>query len=160
RELHGVAKCGATARDDADLVDGVGILAVGGDEGVADFVIGDPTFFFFAEAATFALGTGKDLLDGFFEVALLNFFALAASGQKSSFVDSVCEVGAGKAGSGLCDSAEVHFPGERFAANVNLQDRLASINVRRINDDLAIETARAQQRAVENIRTIRCGKDD
>ena len=41
RQLHGVAERGASARNDADLVDRIGMLAVRSNQRVADFVIGD-----------------------------------------------------------------------------------------------------------------------
>ena len=42
---------------------------------------------------------------------------------------------------------------------MNLQDGLPAAHVRQIDGHLAIETARAQQRRVQDIRTV-CGRDD
>ena len=62
--MHRVTKRGAPARNDADFVDRVGVLAVSRDERMADFVIGHTPFFLFAQAAALPLGPGNDLFDG------------------------------------------------------------------------------------------------
>ena len=70
RELERIAEGRAAPRDDADLAHGVGMLAVGGHQGVADLVIGNPPFLLFDQPAALALGAGDDLLDRVFDVVL------------------------------------------------------------------------------------------
>jgi len=90
--LHRVTKGGATARDDADFVDGIRALAVGSHQSVAGFVVSDAALFFFAEAAALAFGSGNDLFDGIFEIFLADHPAVTASGEKGGFVDGVGQV--------------------------------------------------------------------
>ena len=53
-----------------------------------------------------------------------------------------------------------HVLGERELAHVDLEDLLAAAHVGQRHDDLAVEAARAQQRRVEHVRTVRRGDDD
>src|SRR5205823_10423064 len=103
------------ARDDADLVDGVGAFAVGSNEGVADLVIRHAALFLFAQTPAFALGTSNDFFDGVFQILLLNILSVAASGKQGGLVDGIGEVSAGEAGSGLRDAAQIHSARERVA---------------------------------------------
>ena len=49
---------------------------------------------------------------------------------------------------------------ERLALGVDLEDRHAALHVRAVEDDLAVEAARAQQRRVEDVRAVGGGDDD
>ena len=91
----------AAARNDADLVDRIGVLAVGGDQGVADFVIGHTPLLFLGQTAALAFRTGHDFLDGVFQVALDDLRCHAAGGQQRGFVHRVGQVRARKARRGL-----------------------------------------------------------
>ena len=92
RQLHGVAEGGAPARDDADLVHRVAVFAMGGNEGMADFVIGHAAFFLFVQAAAFAFGTGHDLFHGLIQIMLADLVATPAGGEQRGFVDGIGEV--------------------------------------------------------------------
>ena len=65
-----IAQGGAAAGHDADLVHRVGMLAVGGDQGMAHFVIGHAAFALLVQAAALAFRAGHDLLDRLFQVLL------------------------------------------------------------------------------------------
>ena len=58
------------------------------------------------------------------------------------------------------DDAEVDVGGERLALGVHLEHGLAADDVRRPDRDLAVEAAGAQQRRVEDVRTVRGGDQD
>jgi len=49
---------------------------------------------------------------------------------------------------------------ERLAAGVDLEDLRPALAVRPIDDDLAVEAARAQQRRVEDVRPVGCCDQD
>ena len=65
-----------------------------------------------------------------------------------------------KPGRHLADDVEVDGLVERLALGVHFEDRLAPVDVRRWQDDLAIEAARPQQRRVEHVGAVRGGDDD
>ena len=73
RQLQRVSERRPAAGDDADLVDGVGVFAVGGDERMAHFVIGDAALLLGLEPAALALRPGDDFFDRVFEVLLRDF---------------------------------------------------------------------------------------
>ena len=43
---------------------------------------------------------------------------------------------------------------------MDLEDRFAVVHVGEIEDDAAVEAARAEERRIKNVRAVRCGKDD
>src|SRR5205085_2506881 len=67
-QLHRIAESGASAGNDADFVDRIGVLAVSGDKRMTDFVIGDAALLVFTQAPALAFGAGHDFFDGVFEV--------------------------------------------------------------------------------------------
>ena len=67
REVDGDTE-GHAAGDDGDLVEGVGVLAQRGDEGVAGLVVSGGALLFVGEEHGFALGAHHDLVFGYFEV--------------------------------------------------------------------------------------------
>ena len=160
-QLHGVAQRRPAVRNDADLVQHVGVLAVGGHQGVARFVIGDAAFFFSPEPPALAFRAGHHFLHRIFQVLLRD-------------APSPCRRAASSAASlmTLARSAPEN-PGVSWAilrrstsrasglpAACNLQDRLAAVHVRRIDHHLAVETARPKQRPVEHLGPIRRRQHD
>ena len=55
---------------------------------------------------------------------------------------------------------EVDLLRERLAARVHLEDALAALAVGPVDDDLAVEAARAQQRRVEDVGPVGGGDQD
>jgi hypothetical protein len=159
-QLHRVAQGSAATRDDADFVNRVSAFAVSGDKRMADFVVGDTPFFFFAEATALPLGPGNDFFDGIFEIFLADFFGVTAGGEERCFVESVGQIRAGKAGCGLSDATQINAAFKSFAANMDFKNGLAAVNVWSIDENLTIETAGPQESAIENIRPIGGSKND
>ncbi len=86
--------------------------------------------------------------------------AALAGGQQRRLVDQVGEVGAGEAGGLAGERVEVDLLRERLAAGVDLEDLLAPLAVRAVDDDLAVEAAGPQQRRVEDVRAVGGGDQD
>src|SRR5690606_4148796 len=63
-------------------------------------------------------------------------------------------------GRALRDLVEVDARRELDPACVDPQDRLAARTVRSVDHDLAVEPARAEERRVQDLRTVRRGHDD
>ena len=82
-----------------------------------------------------------------------------AGGQQRRLVDEVREVGAGEAGRLAGEVVEVDVLRERLAARVHLEDLGAALAVGAVDDDLAVEAARAQQRGVEDVGPVG-GRDE
>ena len=82
-------------------------------------------------------------------------------GEQRGLVDEVRQVGAGEARRAAREHLEVDVVGERLAPRVDLQDAEAALEVGAVDDDLAVEAARAQQRRVEDVGAVgRRDEDD
>ena len=87
-------------------------------------------------------------------------FLLRRAGEDRGLVDEVGEVGAGEARRLARDALDVDALVERLALGVDLEDRDAALHVRAVEDDLAVEAARAQERRVEDVGAVGGGDDD
>ena len=77
----------------------------------------------------------------------------AAGRQQGRLVERVGQIGPGKAGRGLGDLAQIDVRRPaRLSRAVDLQDRLAAVEVGRVDDHLPVEAAGPQQGPVEDLR--------
>ena len=116
--------------------------------------------FFFAHRHRTALGTHQDLVAGTVEVVHADFLLAATRGKQRRFVGQVGQVRTGEARGTARDHHRLDIVGQRQLAHVHLEDLLAALDVRQADYDLAIETARAQQRRIQHVRTVGGGDDD
>ena len=79
---------------------------------------------------------------------------VGAGGEQGGLVEHVGEVGAAEARRAPADRLQVDARGDRLAARVHLQDLGAALEVGRLDADLPVEAARAQQRRVEHVGTV------
>src|SRR5204862_4827389 len=84
-----------------------------------------------------------DALEGAVEVLLDDDAVAAATGSDCRLVADVRELGAGEARRLARDGAEARLRVDRLAARVHSEDRLAAGEVRRRNEQLPAEAARA-----------------
>ena len=85
---------------------------------------------------------------------------VAPSGQQGRLVEHVREVGTGEAGRAPGDGEQVDVVGHGLALRVHLEDPVPTEHVRRLDGDLPVETARAKQGRVEDVRTVRRRDED
>ena len=122
-------------------------------------VVGDDLAFFLADHAAAALRPRDDAVDGLVELWHRDLLLAAAGGQDRGLVDEVREVGAGEAGRLLGDHFQVHSRVQWLALRVHFQDRLAALDVRPVEHDLAVEAAGPKERRVQDVGPVR-GRDD
>jgi hypothetical protein len=158
-EVDGDAE-GHAARDDGDLVERVGVLTKGGDEGVTGLVIGSDTLLFIGKEHGLALGTHHHLVLGDFEVVHVDRFAIEAGGGKGGLVDHVGQVGSTEARGSASEDVEVYVFGHGDFLGVDLEDLFAATDVGTIDDDAAIEAAGAEERRVEDVGAVGGGDED
>src|SRR5688572_622307 len=126
---------------------------------VAGLVPGNKALFGIVHHAA-AFAAPQDLVARLIDVGHLDLLLVAASGQQRGFVEQIRQLSAGKARRAARDHGEVDIVGESNLAGVNAQDLLAADDVGKIDVNLAVKAARAQQRGVQYVRTIRRGDDD
>ena len=113
-------------------------------------VVGDPAAVLLG-LYDLALGAEHDLLDRVGEVGVGHLFMLAPRRQQRRLVGDVGEVGPDHAGRCLRQPSEIDVVGKRHRARVDLEDLLAADLVGRHDSDAAVEPARPQQGAVEDL---------
>ena len=130
------------------------------DDRVAHLVIGGDLALLVAHHAGLLLRARDHPHDPFLELDLGDLALAVARGEQRRLVDEVREIGAGEARSLSGQSVDVDLPRERLAARVDLEDLLAAEPVGAVDDDLAVEASRAQQRRVEDVRPVGGGDQD
>ena len=102
----------------------------------------------------------QDLVLGELEVEHADDLLVVASGVERRFVHQVGQVRAGEAGRAAREHVDVDVVGERDLLGVDREDALASLDVRTVDDDAAVEASGPQQRRVEDVRPVRRGDED
>ena len=129
------------------------------DQRVAGFVPGGVALLFIGHRQAAAFAAPADFIAGFLQLRHADGFFVHASGQQRRLVEKVGQLGAGITGCASRDDAQVRGRFQLHILGVNLENGLATSNVRQIDGDLAVETTRPQQCRIEHIRPV-CGRDD
>ncbi len=138
----------------------VGVLEVVPDDRVTHLVVGRDQSLLLAHHARLLLGAGDHAHDPLLQL-ILGDLALALAGrQQCRLVDEVGQVGAGEPGGLARQLIGVDLLRQRLAARVDVEDLRPPLAVGAVDDDLAIEAPRAQQRRVENVGTVGGGDQD
>lgn len=106
------------------------------------------------------LRTRHDAVDGLVEHLVVDQLQVAARREERRFVQHVRQVGTGEAGRTTGNGAEVDVLCDRLALLVHLENLETALHVRPVDRDLPVETARSQQRRVEDVRSVRGGDQD
>ncbi len=80
--------------------------------------------------------------------------------EQRRLVDEVGEVCARESGGLACESADVDVVVVWLALGMHLEDLLPTLDVGAIDNDLTVEPARAEQRRVEDVRSVGRSNDD
>ena len=145
----------AAAGDHADLLQGGGVADGVGDDRVAGLVDGDPPQLVVAEDVALARRPGQHAVDRLLELGLLDQVLARAHGQQRRLVDDVGEVGPGEARRLVGEGHEIGVRRHRRLGGVQREDLGPPVHVGHVDDDLAVEASRAQQRAVEDVGSVR-----
>ena len=148
------------ARDDRDLVDGVGAGEELRDQRVAGLVVGGVPLLLEADDHAAALGAHHHLVLRDLEVEHLDLLVVVARGEQRRLVHEVLEVGAGEAGRAAREELDVDVVAERDAPRVHLEDAFAALHVGARHDHAAVEAAGAQQRGIEHVGAVGRGDQD
>ena len=146
--------------DDRHLVDGhVAVVQDGLDERVACLVVGGELLLVVVHQAALAR-LELHLLAGVLDIGGVHLLAVPARGEERGLAEEVCELGAGKPERAAGNDAQVDVVGKRDLARMHAEDLLAPDHVGKVHVDLAVEAARAKERAVEDIRAVGRRYDD
>jgi hypothetical protein len=134
--------------------------AFGSDDGVAAFVVGDAQLLLGRHDVALALQAHGATLDRLVEVGHEDRFLVHPRRQQCRLVDDVRQVGADGSRRQASHMPQIDVVAELHMPHVDLEDRVAAVNVRAIDDHRAIEPAGTQQRRVQRLRTVCCRHDD
>ena len=130
-----------------------------GHQGVTALVVGEDPLLLRRDHA--ALLEPRDhAVHPLLEVVLIEHVGVAPAGGDRRLVADAREVGAGQARRVLCDDPEIDTGRERLAAGVHGEDVAPALQVGGLDQDLAVEAARAQERGIEVSETVRGAHHD
>ena len=130
------------------------------DQRVAALVVGDDPLLLVGHDPGLALGAGQHPVDGALHGRHRDVAAAAAGREQRRLVHEVGEVGAGEAGRAAGQHVEADVVGQRLALGVDVEDRLAALEVGLVDHDLAVEAPGPQQRRVEDVGPVGGGDED
>ena len=160
RKLQRVAQRLAAA-DDRDLVNRIGVLQDVAHQGVTALVVGNRGALGFGHHTTLALRSGNHALHRFLDLVHRDHGTMAAGSQQRRLVEQVCQIGAGKANGHLGELLKLHVLVHRLVLGMHAQDLLAALHIRTVNRNLTVKTTGAQQRRIQDVRTVgRSDQDD
>ena len=159
RKAHGHAQCAAT-RNDGHLVNRVALGQQLADQRVARLVVRGIDALALRHDHAFALGAHQNLVLRLLEVLHLDHARRPARRHQRRFIAKVRQIGTGHAGRPARDDVRADVLAQRHLAHVDVEDLLASTNIGQRHIDLAVETARAQQRRVQYVRPVGRGDHD
>ena len=156
---HSRAKRLAT-RDDSDLVQRVTLVEQHVDDRVAGLVPGGDFFVLVGHREAAAFAAPAYLVAGLLQLSHADGFFVRTGRQQRRLVEQVGQLGTGKTGCTPGDHAQIGRLGEFHLLGVNLENLLAATDVRQVDRELAVESARAQQCRIEHVRPVGRGDDD
>ncbi len=146
--------------DDGNLMHRIGVGHQASDQGMPGFMIGSYLLFFAAHQSAFPLRPGNDPVDRFLQFQKADLLLPSPGCQNGGLVYQVGEISTAEAGGLPGNDPQIDCGIQRFAPGMNLQYRLASVDVRLVQDDTAVKPPRAQERRVQNVRPVGGRKDD
>ncbi len=158
-QVHGHAQR-AAARNDRHLVDRVVLGHDATDDRMASLVVGGELLLVVAHRHRTALGAHHDLVARLVEVVHADVLRVLAGGKQRRLIDQVGQVGTAEARGTARDGHRHDVIRQRHLAHVHAQDLLAATHVRQPDHDLAVESARTQQRGIQHVGTVGRRDDD
>ena len=122
-------------------------------------MVGNNPAFFLAEDTVLFLFSHKNHFYCFQKILLGNSFSSVLDCQDRRLVDHICQIGTYRAGRGKSDRFQIHTLVQKNVFRMNLQNLNTSLQIRTLHNDPPVETARTQQRRIQNFRTVGSGKD-
>ena len=150
----------ATTGEDGHLVHAVNVLERPCGQGVSTLVVGRDLLLLLGDDLGGTAWSTNHAVGGFFQCIASDDVAVHAGGQQRGLIQHVLQVCAGHASGALGQRLQIHICGQRLALGVHAQDLLTAGQIRVAHGDLTVKTARAQQRRVQDVRTVGRGHED
>ena len=160
RGLLGVAQCRDAAGNDRYLGHRIGARHQLRHQSVARLMIGDGFLFLRTHDPAFFLQAGDDSFDRLVEIGHLDGFFALPRGQQRRLVDDVGQIGADK--SRRLGGQQLRSTSAESLIFLAWSWRIFSpaLDIRPVDQHLAVEPSRTQQRRIENLRPVGRRHDD
>ena len=154
RQRHGKAACAGGTRDDGYMVHRV----LRGQDVEADRVTGlvvrGQALVVLVDDVALLLHAHYDLEQRLLDLLLRDQLLVAACRKQRCLIEQVFEVCTGETGGCLGDLGELDIRVELLVAGMYLEDSLTALDIRCADIDLTVETARTEQRVIQNILAV------
>src|SRR3989344_1236478 len=154
RKLQGIPARAAAAYD-RNLLHRIGVLQACGHQRMTGLVVRGDLLFFVRDDAALAFGAEDHFLDRIEELLLADRFFVLPGRRDRRLVHKIRKVRSGEARGANRDAAQVDACVELLAARVDREDRLAVVDVGKVEDHAPVEAAGAEERRIENIGPVR-----
>ena len=127
---------------------------------VTGLVEGCDKLFLSADNAALPFRSSDDAVDGFLQMDHLYGGLVLTSRQNRALIEQVFEIGSSESRCLFGQREQIDILVQGLTACVDFQDRLSTFDVGPVEDDLPVESARPQQRRVEDVWTVRGSEND
>ena len=152
--------CRLSARNNADFVHAVAVLHKFGNDCVSTLMICGDALVGLRDDTALLCRTCHNLVDGFADILHVDERSILSCRKDCRFVQKVFNICARKARCQTCKTLEVDFVRERFVARVHLEDLLSALDVRDVDKDLTVKSARSHKCRVKDVNTVGCRHND
>ena len=127
---------------------------LGGDQSVADLMVGYDALFVVGQDGVLLLVACNDHLDALLQIGLGHALAACTHGAQGCFVDDVGQLGTGGAGGHAGHGVEVDARGQRHLFGVHFQNLFAALEVGQFHRHATVKTSGTGQGRVQRIRAV------
>ena len=159
RQRHGEST-GHTSRNDGNLMHRIRLRQGLHHYRMSGFVVCGQLPFLLGNHSRLLLRSRNDLCGCFFDFIHTNLGAVAACGQQCCLIYQILDIRRRESRCSLCQNFQRHILCQRFILCMYFENFFSRLYIRHADDNLAIESARSQQRRVQNIRTVGGCQDD
>ena len=144
----------AAARHNGYLVHRIGTFQAFRHNRMAGFMVGSGAFFVLVHNHAAPFGTHVDFVFSILKITLIHFQLIAAAGKQGGLIDQVGQVRTRKTRCTARQRSQIHRFVQRHFFRMHFQNLFAAADIGQRHHHLAVETARAQQRGIEYVRTV------
>src|ERR1700754_3102405 len=129
-------------------------------DSMTGFMVSNDLLFFRRDDLVLLFQSADDPVDRILEIFHFHIvFSLTGSNERG-FITNICDVGAGKAWRLFGQLMNIQLAGDLYRLEMYFENSFAAFQIRLVDGDLTVETARTQQGCIQYVRTVRRSQYD
>ena len=152
--------CRHAAGNDGNFLYGIAVLAKACQNRVPRLMISGDAFIRLCDKAALFLRPDEHLVDTFVQFFIADEFFIRTGGENSSLVQKIFQICTREPARHPRKYFEVDVGSHRLISGMHFQDRLSAAHIGQVDVDLTVETARAKESGIEDIRAVGRRHDD